>query len=336
MQYSTFGRTGISVSRLILGTWYLPHTQTMDMKGLFPVDRQEASRVIRKALDLGINFFDTADVYRGVYNRREKGDLSMVGNSERVLGEALKGEERDSFVVSTKFMGRTGPGPNDAGLSRKHVRSAIEKSLERLGLDYVDIYLLHGPDEVTGPEISIRSMNDLISRGHILHFGASNHSPVQLEELYTAADRKSLEEPVAVQEIFNLVNRSFEGDMFRTVNRHGGASMIYSPLAQGLLAGRYSGAAGPVSRKEYEQNFDPGKAGVTEQQMTQFSDFAVAKSASMAQMALAWLLAKGKQIFPIVGASSVEQLEENVGACSIRLSESDMAELETIFGSKQS
>ena len=184
MNYRAFGNTGIRVSDLILGTWYLPNSGT---KTKPQVDRETSLKLIRKAYDLGINFFDTADVYRGVYDRvNMQGNFKTVGLSEKILGEALKGYDRESFVVATKVMGRTGALQNDLGLNRKHVRSAIVKSLERLQMDYVDFYLMHAPDGVTGRYESAKSMNLLIEDGKILHYGLSNFESHEIVNMYAS------------------------------------------------------------------------------------------------------------------------------------------------------
>lgn len=331
MEYVPFGKTGMKVSRIVLGTWYLPHSKSKDPSGLYPVDRVEAAAVLKKAVDLGVNFFDTADVYKGVYNRNNPGDFSMVGNSERILGESLAGFDRESFVVATKVMGRTGPNPNDGGLNRKHIRHALKMSLERLGTDYVDVYIMHSSDRITGPEFSVRSMNSLIGEGEILHYAASNHSPAELQELYAAAERNSLEEPSGVQEMYNLIDRQFEKEMLPTVSLHGGGAMIYSPLAQGVLAGRYSGKATDPSRKDYEQNFKPDGSAGREKSIHLLSEFARTKGAAMSQVALAWLLSRSSSVFPVVGATSLTQLEENVEACSLSLTPADLTELDAMF-----
>ncbi len=335
MEYAPFGKTGIKVSRLVLGTWYLPHSHSRDEKGVFPVDRKKAEEVIRKAYDLGINFFDTADVYRGVYNRSESSDFSKIGYSERVLGETLKGYDRESFVIATKAMGRTGPGPNDAGLNRKHLRNAIERSLERLGMDYVDIYLMHAPDRITAPDISVRSMNQLIMEGRILHYAASNHSPVEIEQMCVISEKNALEAPSGVQEVYNMIDRSFEADMLQTVKRHDAGAMIYSPLAQGVLAGRYLLERQGVARQDYEEHFEADSYRKASAGVQRLSEFAKSKGATMSQIALAWLLAKDRCIFPIVGASSQRQLEENVEACNISLTDDEVVQLDSWFNQVQ-
>lgn len=327
MNYRVFGNTGIRVSDLILGTWYLPNSGT---KVKPQVDRETSLKLIRKAYDLGINFFDTADVYRGVYDRDNmKGNFKTVGLSERILGEALKGYDRESFVISTKVMGRTGALQNDQGLNRKHVRSAITKSLERLQMDYVDFYLMHAPDGVTGKYESAKTMNILIDEGKILHYGLSNFESHEITEFLSL---HGVERPLFIQDEFNLIYREQETRNIAVAEKNGMASMIYSPLAQGVLAGRYLTKKKDKSRSVYEKNFSANK--MTEQNMANLEKLRlVAKDlgASMSHVALAWLIGKGRAIFPIIGSTNLEQLEENVKASDLRLSADVMKELDSTF-----
>ena len=327
MNYRAFGNTGIRVSDLILGTWYLPNSGT---KTKPQVDRETSLKLIRKAYDLGVNFFDTADVYRGVYDRENmQGNFKTVGLSEKILGEALKGYDRESFVVATKVMGRTGALQNDLGLNRKHVRSAIEKSLERLQMDYVDFYLMHAPDGVTGRYESAKTMNILIEDGKILHYGLSNFESHEIVE-YLSLD--GVERPSFIQDKFNLIEREQETRNIAVAESNGMASMIYSPLAQGVLAGRYMGRKRDKSRSIYEKNFSDNR--MTEnnrEKLLKLSEVAKSLGADMSQVALAWLIGKGRSIFPIIGSTNLEQLEENAKTSDLRLSSDVMKELDSTF-----
>lgn len=327
MNYRAFGNTGIRVSDLILGTWYLPNSGT---KVKPQVDRENSLKLIRKAYDLGINFFDTADVYRGVYDRENmQGDYKTVGLSEKILGEALKGYDRESFAVATKVMGRTGALQNDLGLNRKHVRSAITKSLERLQMDYVDFYLMHAPDGVTGRHESARTMNILIDDGRILHYGLSNFESHEITEYLSL---HGIERPSFIQDKFNLIDRDQEQRNIAVAEKNGMASMIYSPLAQGVLAGRYLGAKRSKSRSIYEKNFADNKmTEANREKLLKLSEVAKDLGVTMSHVALAWLIGKGKAIFPIIGSTNLEQLEENVNASNLRLSVAVMRELDSTF-----
>jgi len=332
MNYISFGRTGIKVSRLVIGSWYLPHLKE-SKNGVYPVDKDTSIKLIRKAYDLGINFFDTADVYRGVYDRSGKNpDFSNIGTSEKIIGEALKGYDRESFVISTKVMGRVGPLVNDSGLNRKHVKNAIKKSLERLGMEYVDIYFMHANDKITSIEEATRTMNLLINEGKILHYGVSNFEAFEISQMYNYAFSRGLDAPSAIQDEYNLLNRGIEKTNLVVASRYDMASMIYSPLAQGILAGRYLNEGNAISRKDYDPKFiDEVNFELNNKKVQKLNELAKTKGHTCAQLALSWLLNQGKFIFPIIGISNEEQLLDNLGAVDISLSNEDLKAVSEIF-----
>jgi aryl-alcohol dehydrogenase-like predicted oxidoreductase len=334
MKYKSFGKTGVKVSELIFGTWYLPSRET---SGKREVNRQTSIKLIKKAYDLGINFFDTADVYRGIYDRDTfTTNFENVGLAEKIVGEALKGYDRESFVISTKVMGRTGPLPNDLGANRKHVRSAIAKSLERLKLKYVDFYMVHGPDEDSGIEQTAKTMNILEDEGLILHYGISNHSAHSIIKFLNLRYFEPLEPPAFIQDKYNLIERELENTNIKVAEDNSLASMIYSPLAQGVLAGRYIKENSRDSRKEYERWFEKNQLQAENQaSLEKFSVIAKQKDVTMSQLALCWLINRGKYIFPILGATREEQLEENVGSGNISLSAQDADDLGKLFEGKK-
>lgn len=328
MKYKSFGKTGIKVSELILGTWYLPNSV---VDGKRSVNRQYSIRLIRKAYDLGINFFDTADVYRGVYER-DKASYENVGLAEKIVGEALKGYDRESFVISTKVVGRTGPLANDSGSNRKHMRYAISRSLERLQMKYVDFYIVHGPDESTGIEQTSRTMNMLEEDGLILHYGISNHSALDLVKFLNLRYFSPLEPPDFIQDKYNLLERGLEKTNIKVAEDNSLASMIYSPLAQGVLAGRYFEKDKKDSRKEYEKWFEKNQLHATNKnELEIFRDKADSKGITMSQLALSWLIHKGKYLFPIIGATRIHQLEENIRATEVTLGDDEISELSNLF-----
>ncbi len=340
MKYKSFGKTGIKVSELIFGTWYLPNHM---VNGRRQVNKQTSMKLIQRAYDLGINFFDTADVYRGVYERdANPPNYDSVGMSEKILGEALKGYDRESFVVSSKVMGRTGPLPNDSGANRKHIRKSIQMSLERLRMDYVDFYIIHGPDEDIGIEHTAKTMNLLEDEGLILHYGISNHSPLDLVRYLNLRYFSALEPPAFIQDKYNLIERELEGNNIKIAEDNSLASMIYSPLAQGVLAGRYFQDDKKDSRLEYEgwfsRNPTDGHANKgywlhenNKGALEKLREIANSKGTTMSQLALAWLLNKGKFLFPIIGSTRIEQLEENVDSVKVSLSREEADYLATLF-----
>ncbi len=330
MKYVPFGGTGIKASSLIFGTWYLPHEDTQDESGVFPVSRERTISVINKAIEVGINVIDTADVYRGVYKRgTDNPDYEGVGRSEKILGEAIKGHDRESLVLVTKVTGRTGMLPNDSGHNRKHIRKAVSDSLERMDTDYIDVYLLHAPDSTTSLENALRSMNHLIEDGSILHYGISNFQPEQIEEMFSICRQSGLEPPSVIQDVYNLINRDFENGKLRLIEKYNMGAMIYSPLAQGVLAGRYSSGSEGVARKDYDGYFAEKAPQLTSQEIVNtLSEISVARSVSMAKISLAWLMSRSRNIFPIVGASKTEQLVDNAGSVDLELSAEDLARLD--------
>ena len=338
MKYKSFGKTGVKVSELILGTWYLPNHE---VDGKRQVDRQSSIKLIKKAYELGINFFDTADVYRGVYERdMTPPNYDRVGTSEKILGEALKGYDRESFVISTKVMGRTGPLANDSGANRKHVRKSIQRSLERLQMEYVDFYMVHGPDEDSGIEQTARTMNLLEEEGLILHYGISNHSALDLVRYLNLKYFAPLEPPDFIQDKYNLIERDLETTNIKIAEDNSLASMIYSPLAQGVLAGRYMRDNKSGSRLEYEKWFSRTKKEgyglheINKEALERFKEIADSKGITMSQLAISWLINKGKYLFPIIGATKVEQLEENVNSEGVSLSSDEVSDLTKLFKSK--
>lgn len=338
MKYKSFGKTGVKVSELILGTWYLPNHE---VDGKRQVDRQSSIKLIKKAYELGINFFDTADVYRGVYERdMTPPNYDRVGTSEKILGEALKGYDRESFVISTKVMGRTGPLANDSGANRKHVRKSIQRSLERLQMEYVDFYMVHGPDEDSGIEQTARTMNLLEEEGLILHYGISNHSALDIVRYLNLKYFAPLEPPDFIQDKYNLIERDLETTNIKIAEDNSLASMIYSPLAQGVLAGRYMRDNKSGSRLEYEKWFSRTKKEgyglheINKEALERFKEIADSKGITMSQLAISWLINKGKYLFPIIGVTKVEQLEENVNSEGVSLSSDEVGDLTKLFKSK--
>lgn len=332
MKYTAFGSTGINCSRLIYGTWYMPHEDKPNGEGVYPVSVKKSKELISKAIEVGINTFDTADVYRGVYNRgRKVPDYSDVGHAEEILGEAFKEYDRESLVIVTKVTGKTGPLPNDEGHSRKHVRKAISDSLKRLKTDYTDIYLLHSEDTRTPLDKSIRTMNNLIDEGQILHYGVSNFRAEQIEAMFGICREQGLEPPSVIQDVYNLINRNFESGNKKISEKYGLASMIYSPLAQGVLAGRYSKEDTSVSRQSYDGLFAARAPGlIASDVVKKVSEMGKSKSASMAKISLAWLISQGKNIFPIIGASKVEQLLDSADAVDLELGSKDIEALSAL------
>ena len=216
MRYRRLGNSGLKVSEISLGSW-------LTYGGY--VDKEQAISVIDKAYELGINFFDTANIY-------------MNGEAERIVGEALRKYPRESYVLATKVRGAMGKGPNDQGLSRKHIMEQCEASLKRLGVDYIDVYYCHFFDPDTPLEETLRAMDDLVRQGKVLYVGVSNWTAAQIAEALSIVDRHSLHRIAANQPLYNLFARDIEKEIIPLCERHGIGQVVYSPLAQGVLAGK--------------------------------------------------------------------------------------------------
>ncbi len=313
MQYVNLGKTGLKVSRLCLGT--MTYGSPKWREWVLP---EEPSRpFIRRALELGINFFDTADMYSD-------------GASEEVLGRALKDfARRDQVVIATKVFFPMGPGVNDRGLSRKHIFDAIDASLGRLGTDYVDLYQIHRYDYETPIEETLEALNDLVRAGKVRYLGASSMYAWQFAKALFLSDRRGWSRFVSMQNHYNLIYREEEREMLPLCRSEGIAVIPWSPLARGWLTGsRRRGATEETSR---------GKGDEYAHKFYQESDFDVVdrvvdlagrRGLPPAAIALAWLLRQPGLTAPIVGASKMEQLEQAVAALSVSLSNEECSLLE--------
>jgi aryl-alcohol dehydrogenase (NADP+) len=305
MHYVNLGKTGLKVSRICLGamTYGTPEWRP------WVLSEEQSRPFYRRAIEAGINFFDTADMYsRGV--------------SEQVLGRAVRalGVGRDDVVIATKAFFPMGDGPNDRGLSRKHLLSAIDASLSRLGMDYVDIYQIHRWDPETPIEETLEALHDIVRAGKARYIGASSMHAWQFARALYLADRYGWTRFVSMQNHYNLLYREDEREMLSLCLFEGVGVIPWSPLARGRLAGRAPSHETPrsktddFSRKLYEATETADQAIVD-----RVADLARRHGRSAAQIALAWLLHRPAVTAPIVGASRLEQLEEAIGAVDIRL-----------------
>jgi len=207
MEYVKFGPSRIKVSRICLGTWQLPRSKEKDMYGVYKVDVEEFKRVFKVAVDNGINFIDTANIYHGAMTAV---DTRHAGNAEKILGEILKDYEREMFVIVTKVRQRVAPGPNEEGLSRKHIMWQIKESLRRLDMDHVDVYLTHNPDPDTPKLETLRTLNDLVTRGLVHYIGSSNEPAEEIVESMELTKRYNLHTYITIQEPYSLLARRIE------------------------------------------------------------------------------------------------------------------------------
>ncbi len=311
MDYRRLGRTGLKVSPLCIGCWRMGGDQT---------DEQTSLAILYSALDAGINFIDTADVYTG-------------GHSERIVAKVLEGR-RAQVVLATKFRGRSGPGPNGEGGSRKHIFEAGEASLRRLGTDYIDLYQIHGWDGTTPIEETMRALDDLVRSGKVRYIGCSNFSALQLCRALWAADRSGGARFDSVQPRYNLLDRAAEDELLPFCLETGIGCINYSPQAGGLLTGKYRrGEALPAgSRAAREDRFRRRLDERTHDRLERLEAYARERGHTLAHLALAYLLAQPFVSAPIIGATSVAQLQESLAALEWKLSAQEAAEVRQVAG----
>jgi 1-deoxyxylulose-5-phosphate synthase len=313
MAHVRLGTSGLKVPRLCLGTMSFGPTAAQP----WALAEDEARPIVHRALELGVTFFDTADVYSN-------------GASEEILGRALhEAVPRDRVVIATKVHGPVGPGANDRGLSRKHIVGAIEASLRRLRTDYVDLYQVHRWDPECPIEETLGALHDVVRSGKARYLGASSMFAWQFCTALHVADRRGWPRFVSMQNHYNLVYREEEREMLPLCRAEGIGVLPWSPLAKGLLAGnRGPGGAGPTLRArtdEYAQRLYAHESDA--QVVTRVGEVARRRGVTPAQVALSWLLAQPAVTAPVVGVTRIGQLEEAVAALGIRLEPQECARL---------
>jgi aryl-alcohol dehydrogenase-like predicted oxidoreductase len=318
MEYRLLGATGVRVPKLCLGCWMFG-TRT---------DEAESKRIVHGALDRGLSFLDTSNRYG-----RDPSGQYGAGTSEEWIGRALRERgagAREGVILATKVFGAMGPGPNERGLSRLHVMQAVEDSLRRLQTDHVDLYYLHWPDPETPLDATARAMDDLVRSGKVRYWGTSNHPAWQVTRAHWLADRLGLHPPVAEQSPYSLLNRAAERELLPCARALGFAFNPYSPLAGGLLTGKYAPGEAPpadsraawnagTARRAQEARLQRLVAGVAE--------VAAGLGRPPSQVALNWVAAQPGVTSPIIGPRTLEQLQDNAGALEWDLDEGTVAQL---------
>ena len=315
MQYRRLGRAGVRVSTIALGSWLTYGSS---------VAEEAAMQCIRKAYELGINFFDTANVY----NR---------GAAEKVVGRVLRDFSRDSFVLATKVYFPMGSGPNDQGLSRKHIMEQCHASLRRLGVDYIDLYQCHRYDPEVSLEEVLRALDDLVTQGKVLYVGVSEWSATQIDDAVYTARELNLDRIASNQPIYNMLQRYIERDVLPLCEREGIGQVVFSPLSQGILTGKYkpgqqpergTRAADPQSNT-FMQDLMNDKVLTAVQNLQTLAE---QSGYSLSQIALAWVLRKPIVSAAIIGASRPQQVEENARASEITLTDDMLHRIDEILG----
>ncbi|MCG9127673.1 aldo/keto reductase [Candidatus Poribacteria bacterium] len=303
MNYKTLGRAGVKVSSLCLGT--------MMFGG--PTSETDSIRIIHRAMDAGINFLDTANVYNG-------------GESERVIGKAVS-ENREKWVIATKVHGTMGDDVNQSGSHRFHIMSAVEASLIRLGTDHIDVYYLHRWDANTRIEESLRALDDCVRQGKVRYIACSNFEAWRVGEALWTSERQNLEEFVCVQPLYNIVNRDIEVELLPFCKKYGVGVVPYSPLARGVLSGKYlPGEKPPEGSRAARQDRRILQTELRDESFEvaqQLIPLAEKHGKTLTQFALAWVLANQSITSVIIGPRTMEQLEDNLGCLDCEITEDD-------------
>ncbi|HEX6479706.1 MAG TPA: aldo/keto reductase family protein [Ktedonobacteraceae bacterium] len=315
MQYRRLGRAGVRVSTIALGSWLTYGSS---------VAEEAATQCIHKAYELGINFFDTANAYNH-------------GEAEKVVGRALRDFARDSFVLATKVYFPMGEGPNDRGLSRKHIMEQCHASLRRLGTDYIDLYQCHRYDPEVPLEEVLRALDDLVTQGKVLYVGVSEWSAIAIDDAVHMARELNLDRIVSNQPVYNMLVRYVEREVLPLCEREGIGQVVFSPLAQGILTGKYkpgqqppqgTRAADPQSNSFMQDMLNDKVLTAVQKLQT----LAQQHSYTLAQIALAWVLRKPIISAAIIGASRPQQVEENAKASEITLTDDLLHRIDEILG----
>ena len=312
MQYRILGKSGVSVSELCLGT----------MNFGVPTEESQAVRIMHQAIDAGVNFIDCANTYGG------------KGGAETIVGKALEGK-RNAVVLTTKFREVMGAGPNDSGAHRLHLRQALDASLRRLHTDRIDVYFYHKPDYATPIEETLRTLEDFVRAGKILYIGCSNFYAWQVMEGIAASRARNLSEFVCVQPMYNIVNRDAELELLPLCQKYGVGVVCYSPLARGVLTGKYrSGAPLPENSRAARGDRRIHQTELREESFKvaeALRPLAAAHDKSLSQFALAWALANRAVSAVIIGPRTIEQLDTALMALDVVLGQPELERLDAIF-----
>ncbi len=316
MKYRRLGNTGLKVSEISLGSW-LTYGAT--------VDTDIARNTMLKAYDMGVNFFDTANVY-------------ARGEAEKVVGKILKEIPRSSYVLASKVFWPMGEGPNDRGLSRKHVMEQCDASLQRLGLDYLDIYYCHRFDPETPVEETLRALDDLVTQGKVRYVGVSEWSAAQIVEGVHVAKAFNFDPIVVNQPLYNMLSPKIEEDILPYSSKYGIGTVAFSPLAQGVLTGKYLGVsdipAGSRAADETGSRFI--ERFLTQDvldRVKQLKALAEEQGMSLAQFSLAWVLRRQEVSSALIGATKPEQVEENLKAIEFEIEAEVWQQVDEILNS---
>ena len=317
MKLNPLGRTGLFVSELCLGTMTFGGGDEGIWGRIGRLQQDEAERIVGGALDAGINFIDTADVYAG-------------GRSEEITGQALRNLKvpRESVVVATKVFGETGSGPNMRGTTRSHIVAGLKESLRRLQLDHVDLYQIHGFDPATPIEETVRALDTLVQHGHVRYVGVSNWAAWQIMKAIGIAERLGLARFESLQAYYTIAGRDLERELVPMLQSEGLGLLVWSPLAGGFLSGKYGrDQQGEAGSRRTAFDFPPVDKERAFDCIDVMREIAAARGVSVAQIALAWLLHQPAVTSVIIGAKKPEQLADNIGAVAVELGADELTRL---------
>ena len=318
MKYRVLGRTGLYVSEIALGTMTWGGRGFWTQIGDLPLDAVKYQ--LKTAIDAGVNIVDTADVY-------------SEGESERLLGAAIRdlGLNREDLVVATKAFGRMGPGVNRAGSTRSHLMDAVDASLERLGLDHIDLYQVHGFDQITPIEETLAALDDLVRSGKVRYLGLCNFPAWRIMQALGIAERNRLARFQSVQVYYSIAGRDLEREVMPLTSDQGLGILVWSPLAGGLLSGKFSSAAaGPEGARRTGFDFPPVDKDRAFACVDTMRGIAERRGVSVPQVALAWVLHQQPVTSVIIGARTDEQLHDNLAAAELTLDDGELEELAAV------
>jgi voltage-dependent potassium channel beta subunit len=313
MNYRNLGRSGLSVSEISVGSWLTFGSS---------VDRERTREIVHRAFDLGINFFDTADVYAN-------------GGGEEALGAALKGLPRRYVVIASKCFFPMSERPNDRGLSRKHITESVEASLRRLGTDYLDLHQCHRADPATPMEETVCAYEDLIRQGKLLYWGVSEWRAAHVVDACRTADARNAYRPISNQPQYSIMRRQIEREVLPVCEREGLGQIVFSPMAQGVLSGKYSGGTRPSGSRAADPQHNQFMNAYLEDdalaRVDRLKPVADELGYTMSQLALAWCLRRRNVSSVIVGVTRVAQLDENAKASGLEIPSELEGRIDEVF-----
>ncbi|MET3545355.1 aryl-alcohol dehydrogenase-like predicted oxidoreductase [Paenibacillus favisporus] len=315
MKYNLLGNTGVLVSEIGLGAMTFGGGGQWGVFG--GLGEQDAAHLMWQALDAGVNFFDTSNIYAG-------------GRSEEILGKAL-GAKRQDVIIATKVRGRTGSGPNDLGLSRLHIMRQVEESLKRLGTDYIDLYQIHNPDQLTDWEETLRALDDLVRSGKVRYIGSSNMTGWELMKARGISRELGLHAFKSSQSYYSLAGRDIEREIIPVLKDQNMGLLVWSPLAGGFLSGKYTRTrTGNTDDRHTKFAFPPVDLEKAYSIIDVLEDIAKNRESTVARIALAWVLNQPAVTSVIVGAKRPDQLQDNLEASGIVLTDDELARLDEV------